>query len=70
MRIYRDKFLAHLDSEKIMRLPQMDTAKGSVFYYYGYLLRNETDQMTCQDGPSDLAGYYQMCVARGSGILR
>jgi hypothetical protein len=39
---YRDKFLAHLDSDEVMNIPGLDTAKKAAFYYYAYLVTNET----------------------------
>ena len=59
LRTYRNKFLAHLDSHKIMRVPLMDTVKNSVIYYHGYLLQHENDGTTFDDEPSDLAAYYR-----------
>lgn len=40
MRTYRDKFVAHLDSEKIMNIPKLRMARKSVSFFYGYLLAN------------------------------
>ena len=41
MREYRDKFLAHLDSDREMRIPKLDLAKGSVEFYCEYVMQNE-----------------------------
>lgn len=69
MRTYRDKFLAHLDREKVMYLPQMDIARDSVIYYYNYLLQYENDGTTFEDGPSDLEAYYVLCDDEGRAFF-
>ena len=65
MRTYRDKFLAHLDREKVMYPPQMDIARASVIYYYNYLLQYENDGATFEGAPSDLEAYYEICDDEG-----
>ncbi len=64
---YRDKFLAHLDGHRYMRLPVMDNVKASVMYYYSYLHRTDGEGIVGHDDlPSDLDAYYQQrsCEAR------
>lgn len=41
MRHYRDKFLAHLDSEETMNIPALDIPKKAAWFYYAYLVANE-----------------------------
>ena len=41
MREYRDKFLAHLDSELVMNIPMLDLARKSVEFYHAYVVANE-----------------------------
>lgn len=48
MRHYRDKFVAHLDSERVMNIPNLDIAKKSTFY----LVRVVTSEAT----PEELSG--------------
>jgi len=38
---YRDKFIAHLDSDPVMYIPSLDIAKKSVWFYYAYILNHE-----------------------------
>ena len=38
VRTYRDKFIAHLDDERIMHIPKLRPARKSVAYLYEYLL--------------------------------
>ncbi len=55
---YRDKFIAHLDSDRIMNIPALENPKKAVWFYYGYLLRNEA--VNSAGLPIDLdAGYIQ-----------
>jgi len=38
---YRDKFVAHLDSDKVMNIPDMEVAKKAVLFYQTYILSEE-----------------------------
>jgi len=49
MRTYRDKFLAHLDSERTMKPPVLELARQCVDFYYDYVVTNEAQ-------PGDLFG--------------
>jgi hypothetical protein len=49
IRRYRDKFVAHLDSDKVMNIPDLEVAKKAVLFYQRYILRVEAQ-------PSDLLG--------------
>jgi hypothetical protein len=46
---YRDKFIAHLDEERIMRLPNLELAKKSVVFLYGRLVQRATAERLDQD---------------------
>jgi hypothetical protein len=50
MREYRDKFVAHLDSDLVMKIPKLDFAKKTVEFYHAYLATNEAQ-------PGDLNGH-------------
>lgn len=41
VRRYRDKFVAHLDSDKLMEIPMLDIAVRSVFFYHQHLIAQE-----------------------------
>src|ERR1700733_933850 len=41
MREYRDKFVAHLDSDRVMNPPRLDTALSSVKFYHAKVARTE-----------------------------
>jgi len=43
VREYRDKFVAHLDLEEVMRPPVLEIMKKSVSYLYDFLLAHENE---------------------------
>lgn len=43
MRRYRDKFVAHLDSDMTMNIPELDTAKSCVWFYLRYIIDFEAE---------------------------
>jgi hypothetical protein len=49
MRTYRNKFVAHLDSDRTMNIPKLDVAKRAVWFYHAHIVRQEAN-------PRDLAG--------------
>ena len=59
MRIYRDKFVAHLDTEEIMYPPKLRTARKSVSFLYKYLLENEEVDDCFHDAPKHVAQFYE-----------
>jgi len=55
---YRDKFIAHLDSDPIMFIPALDAAKKAVWFYYAHVVDHEGANLAGL--PPDLeAGYLQ-----------
>ncbi len=58
MRFLRDKFIAHLDDEQVMTLPQLDMAKMSTVYLYTYLLENEDDGGVFVDAPQNALDWF------------
>lgn len=38
---YRDKFIAHLDSDPVMFIPSLEIARKAAWFYYAYLLSHE-----------------------------
>lgn len=41
VRRYRDKFVAHLDSDNVMDIPMLDIAERAVFFYHQHLTTQE-----------------------------
>jgi len=64
---YRDKFLAHLDDEKIMNIPVLDFATESIRYLCDHL-RSEHPEWF--NGELPLMGdYYRACCAESQQIF-
>jgi len=59
---YRDKFLAHLDSEEIMQIPKLDIALEVTKYYYNYVAK-ELGISELRNLPQELESYYQQCFS-------
>jgi hypothetical protein len=59
MRSYRDKFVAHLDSEKTMNIPTLDLAYKSVAFYHAHIVASEADQDELQGLPLDFERGYR-----------
>jgi len=41
IRRYRDKFAAHLDSDRVMHIPDFEMAKSAVEFYHKYIVQKE-----------------------------
>ena len=66
IRIYRDKFVAHLDDEDAMPAPlPLDIALKSAFFLYAYICANAPpgtlDMPRYRKLPDDLPAYYAEC---------
>ena len=48
MRTYRDRFVAHSDSDRVAQISDLDLARRTVEFYYDYIVTNEAQ-------PGDLA---------------
>jgi hypothetical protein len=58
VRRYRDKFLAHLDSDLAMEIPNLDLAMSASSIYYAYVRDVECTPATARSFPADLHDYY------------
>ena len=65
MRTYRDKFVAHLDSEEIMQIPTLSITLKSASYLYDYLLANEGEPGTFDDAPKNASTFYNRFLKDG-----
>ena len=71
LKTYRDKFVAHLDQEKVMHIPHMTVAKKSLWFLHAHVVAHEAS-------PSDLAGLptgdmqlaYDGCLSEAEEIFR
>ncbi|WP_043994275.1 hypothetical protein [Moritella sp. PE36] len=61
LRKSRDKFIAHLDSERHDYRPHMDIAYKCIEYYYQHLFNHDNKQNCLSDFPSDLKVFYDKC---------
>ncbi|MFO2976083.1 hypothetical protein SCO70_00815 [Legionella pneumophila serogroup 3] len=60
MRSYRDQFVAHLDSELVMQIPDLTNAINTVKYYYLHVY-NELPNSSRINFPNNLDDYYITC---------
>lgn len=60
---YRDKFVAHLDSDEVMNIPQLNIALSTVIFYHGYVVKICADSSILHGLPTDLESYYKKCYS-------
>jgi hypothetical protein len=65
VRWYRDKFLAHLDSDLVMDVPVLDKALQAAGRYYRWTLDNELDPIHRGDIAARLEDFYSARLAEG-----
>jgi hypothetical protein len=70
LRRYRDKFIAHLDSDAVMHIPWLSKAQSSVWFYHNYVVQNEAQPGDLAGLPSKLGSYYRQCADEANGIYR
>jgi hypothetical protein len=68
MRKYRDKFLAHLDSENVMQIPVLDVAKKAVWFYHSYIVQHEAQPGDLDGLPVELDHGYAQCEEEARAI--
>jgi len=61
MRKYRDKFIAHLDSDDVMTIPLLDIAKKAVWFYHSYIAQHEAQSGDLDGLPVELELGYTQC---------
>lgn len=70
MRQYRDKFLAHLDSERVMNVPMLDRAKQSVWFYHAHIVNQEAKDGDLAGLPMELDIGYAMSEVEANSVYR
>jgi hypothetical protein len=68
---YRDRFVAHLDRERVMKPPKLGPAKLSVEFYYSYLANNEikpSDLYPLPANEAELREYYDERAAEAARV--
>ena len=68
MRTYRDKFVAHLDSEETMHIPQLQGAIDSSAYLYDHLLAHEEVDGCFHDAPRNATDFYARFRDEGEAL--
>lgn len=66
---YRDKFIAHLDSELTMQVPHMDIPCRMVSFYYDQLKDWCSTPAVMNGLPADMSQYYQHHHEEAVGIF-
>jgi hypothetical protein len=73
VRLYRDKFVAHLDDGRVMPIPKLETAKSAIWYLHHYLVTYEIspkDLRGLAGSTEELTAGYAKCVAQAEEIFR
>lgn len=65
MKTYRDKFVAHLDAEEVMHIPNLRVARKSLSFLYGYLFANEEQDGCFHDAPPKASNFYEQFMLQG-----
>lgn len=65
MRTYRDKFIAHLDSDEVMLPPKLRVARKSVSFFYDYMLTHEEVDDCFYDAPKKVSRLYKEFLSIG-----
>jgi hypothetical protein len=70
MRRYRDKFLAHLDSDYTMHIPALNVARAAVWFYHAYVANHEAKHGDLAGLPLDLERGYHETEAEADAVYR
>jgi hypothetical protein len=68
MRAYRDKFIAHLDEENQMNIPNLSAAIKSSQYLYRWLLEEEDDCHAYPDAPPSAVAFFKSFLAEAKAV--
>jgi hypothetical protein len=66
---YRDKFIAHLDSELTMNVPKMDIPQRMVAFYFDQLSEHCSHSTVMNGLPSDMCEYYRRHHAEAAEVF-
>lgn len=70
MREYRDKFVAHLDSEEIMTPPVLEVTKISASYLYDYIISHEDEGNYFVAAPASSSAFYAAILKEGESVYK
>ena len=68
MRTYRDKFVAHLDQENRMDIPNMAPAIKSAQFLYQHLLQIENDCDAFPDAPASAVAFFRQFLGEARKV--
>lgn len=73
VRSYRDKFVAHLDSEEIMTPPHLDPMWGAVRFYFRHVMTHEMEpaeaaKFRAEMGGGEITDYFTRCFAEARKV--
>ncbi len=69
MRHYRDKFVAHLDSEREMNIPGFDVPKKCVWFYHAHVVCHEAKVGDLEGLALELDSRYAICEAEAKAVF-
>ena len=67
---YRDKFIAHLDEDRVMHIPRIRVARRSTAYLYEHLLREEEGKKVLWDAQQSAREFYSVMYRHAYGEYR
>jgi len=70
MRCYRDKFLAHLDSDNTMNIPKLDAPKRAVWFYHAHIVTHEAQVGDLTGLCEDLDTGYRLTEDEARAVFR
>lgn len=65
VKFYRDKFVAHLDDEEIMRPPYLDYLIESSKFYFSTIINDSNAGALRWDAPINIDVFYENCLDEG-----
>jgi len=68
IRRYRDKFVAHLDSDPTAQLPHFEIAERVIIFYYNYLVEKNKTEEFLGTLPKNIRAYRDKCTFAGLEI--
>jgi hypothetical protein len=68
VRLYRDRFVAHLDSDEVAHIPWLGIGRRSVTYLYDYLLAYEDEGDFFHDAPGKASTFYNRFEREGRKV--
>jgi hypothetical protein len=69
-RKYRNRFVAHLDDDRVGHIPHLKIAEDAVRFYYRYIQQNEARPDDLIGLPPDIDEYYEQCSREARLVYR